>query len=289
VLPAPAIVDIDDLRDDLNLLRFEAFRNDGDRAGVTGFLKHRQARRNAALWSRLQRLAARSVEAVVVCSEEDRQRLGVPNGAVIPNGYAEPNVPLGRAAVGEPPTILLQGMLNYPPNADAARYLVDRILPRVRQRLPSAQVRIVGRTSEAVERLAERPGVVVTGRVPEIETELARSDLVAVPIRFGGGTRIKILEAFAHRLPVVSTSIGAHGLDAVHGSQLLIADDADRFAEACVRLLTDRSLRDSLAGAAHALFVERYRWTTIGQEVKDLVMETVDGSDPRYQLAGPHR
>jgi glycosyltransferase involved in cell wall biosynthesis len=114
----------------------------------------------------------------------------------------------------------------------------------------------------------------VVGRVPDIADELARADLVVVPIRFGSGTRLKILEAFAHRIPVVSTTLGAEGLDAEDGVHLLIADDATSMAVACARLLTDRSMRKALTLAAHALVVQRFQAELVEDIIADLARRT---------------
>ena len=99
----------------------------------------------------------------------------------------------------------------------------------------------------------------VTGYVPHIEDELARSDAVIVPIRCGSGTRIKLLEAFAHRIPAVSTSIGAEGLAVVGGTHLLLADDDEAFAPACVRVLRDLELRRALVDEAERLYLAQYQ------------------------------
>ena len=169
----------------------------------------------------------------VVCSRIDADRAeaaGLQRVAVVPNGYRLVDKPLGKVAVGSPPTILFQGTLRYPPNADAARYLIEDIRPTITGLVPDALVRFVGVATPAIAALGDRPDVTIVGQVPDIDTELARADLVLVPIRFGSGTRIKILEAFAHRIPVVSTGLGAEGLDVVDEQHLLIADtpDSDR-------------------------------------------------------------
>jgi glycosyltransferase involved in cell wall biosynthesis len=125
--------------------------------------------------------------------------------------------------------------------------------------------------------------------VARIETELERADLVAVPIRFGGGTRIKILESFAHRIPVVSTSLGAYGLGVIDRRHLLLADEVDTFATASLELLTQPALRTSIVGEAQRLFRERFRWTTISETVKQLAIE-VAGRGARHgdgASAGP--
>src|SRR5439155_5959673 len=124
-------------------------------------------------WRALEQRIAGVVESVVVCSELDRLRLGVPNAVVIPNGYTPPGQPARRSKPGDPPTILFVGTLEYAPNADAARFLVKEILPRVRARLPSTRVRIVGGGERRVADLAAVDGVTVTGFVEDIGRELA--------------------------------------------------------------------------------------------------------------------
>ena len=165
---------------------------------------------------------------------------------------------LGKEAVGRPPTVLFQGTLRYPPNADAATFLVDEVAPVLRRRIPDVRIRLVGPSTPALARLDDPPRVLVVGRVPDMDAELDRADLVVVPVRFGSGTRLKILEAFAHRIPVVSTTLGAEGLGAEDGVHLLLADTAADLASACVRLLTDTGLRGEMASSAHALFEERF-------------------------------
>ena len=191
-----------------------------------------------------------------MCSEVDRSALtalGIANIDVIPNVYSAPASPAGRPGVGDPPTLSLVGTLHYPPNADAARFMVRCVLPEIRRQLPSAQLRLVGRPDPAAADLVRAPGVVATGWSTDLAAELSRADVSVVPVRFGSGTRIKILEAFAHRIPVVSTTIGAEGLDITHGCELLLADDPALFAYACITALTDSELRRRLVANAHAL------------------------------------
>ena len=151
-------------------------------------------------------------------------------------------------------------------------FFVREVLPQLRRLVPDVQVRLVGEADPAVHTLGGVDNVTVTGLVPDITDELLRADVAAVPIRFGGGTRIKILEAFAHRIPVVSTTMGAEGLEVHGGEQLLIADDKSGFAERCAELLTDETLRASLADAAHRHWTERF---------------TADALE--RAVAGPHR
>jgi glycosyltransferase involved in cell wall biosynthesis len=119
-------------------------------------------------------------------------------------------------------------------------------------------------------------GVVVTGFVPDIVDELRHADIVAVPIFYGGGTRIKILEAFAHRIPVVSTLAGAEGLDVGDKEHLLIADSPEAFADACRCLLENLGLRAHLADRAHEHFRARFEWSALRGRIQDFSRRVMD-------------
>jgi glycosyltransferase involved in cell wall biosynthesis len=285
VVDAPTIVDLDDLEDQKMAAKLEAGAGGANLprgVGATaprafmhrlGALVH--TRVNSRRWKALQRHIAASVDSVVVCSRLDQQRLGVSNCAVVPNGYRPPARPVGHAEVRQPPTVVLAGSFSYTPNADAARFLVREILPLLRGRIPGVRVRLVGHHDERIADLASED-VILTGRVPDIAAELARADVVVVPIRFGGGTRIKILEAFAHRIPLVSTSVGCEGLDVAHGEQLLIADDPDGLAESSELLLTDLARRRALVEGAYDLYRRRYRWDVIAPQIVELARKVAD-------------
>lgn len=274
VLPsAPVVVDVDDLEG-------ETIRSGlaGRRpkvaptcASLLAWLQRFRMRLNARRWTRYDRQLTNEVSASIVCSEGDRQRLGGTNVRVLPNGYRTPSSRLpATASASNTLTIVMQGTLNYAPNLDAAQFFVDDILPNIQDRLPAVEFRLVGSAGEAARRLHAPPGVTVTGFVADLAPELARADLIVAPIRSGSGTRIKILEAWAHRIPVVSTSKGCEGLDAQDGVHLRIADTADAFASACVMMLTDPELRRQTSEAAFELFVERYEHNAIVQQAEDL-------------------
>jgi glycosyltransferase involved in cell wall biosynthesis len=275
-----SVVDLDDLEDrkitgrlasisqDRRQLRWRERAAPGSGSHSWGLRLH--ARANQRRWSALQRRITRSADTVVVCSALDRRRLaGSSNIAVIPNGYRTPKRPVGRVRVADPPTLLLAGALTYTPNADAARYFVQRIAPLIRSRIPGTQVRLVGNYNSRVADLA-REGVTLTGRVPDMAGELAMADLIVVPIRFGGGTRVKILEAFSHGIPVVSSSLGCEGLELADRQHLLVADDPESFASACLELLTDTELRARLIDAAQRKYRAEHRWEVIESEIVDL-------------------
>lgn len=268
LVEGPKIIDIDDLADWRIKSKGRSPQTDGrPRAGFRAMSQNRieklRDRKDMRAWQQLQVRVSGSVSAVVVCSEVDRGRLGVSNAVVVPNGYELPPQPAGELRAAHVPTILLQGTFGYEPNLDAATYLVQEIAPILRASVEDLQVRLVGRAGDATLGLADPPRVVVTGLVPEMEPELRLADVVAVPLRYGSGTRIKILEAFAHKVPVVATSLGAEGLEAVHGQHLLVADAPDEFAAACLRILNDEDLRRSLVAAAHSLFLRKYQWERI--------------------------
>ena len=119
--------------------------------------------------------------------------------------------------VARPAVVLFQATFDYAPNVDAADWLVAEVAPRLRSRIPDVEIRLVGTPVPGVQRQHRPPAVTVVGKVPTMEPELAHADIAVVPIRYGSGTRFKILESFAHRVPVVSTTIGAEGLDVVDG------------------------------------------------------------------------
>jgi len=236
-----------------------------------------QARVNARDWMSFERSVADAVDRVVLSSDLDQQRSGIANATVVDNTYPRPEVPVGSVTAPDPPTLLFQGTFDYLPNADGARWLVGSLLDPIRSRVPGVQVRLVGLTTPAVEALHAPPTVTVVGRVPAMEPELARADLAVVPVRYGGGTRLKILESFAHRVPVVSTTVGAEGLDVEDGVHLLLADEPDDFALACERLLTDAALRSRVVDAAHERYLQRYESSVARQRIRRVAADVAGG------------
>jgi glycosyltransferase involved in cell wall biosynthesis len=183
---------------------------------------------------------------------------------VVPNGVdcgAYAHLPAGRRA--EPPMILFLGAMSWTPNATAAVFLAREVFPDVRRRFAYARLCIVGRDPPSdVRALGDLPGVQVTGGVPSVLPYLEEASVLAVPLESGGGTRLKILEAFAAGLPVVSTPIGCEGLDVKNAEQLLIAPGGD-FAAALYTLLGDDQLGARLAANARRLVRARFDWQAI--------------------------
>ena len=231
-------------------------------------------------WDRLQRACAAEVDRVVVCSELDVGRSGCPNAVAVPNGATRPpGVDRDRTSLrGPQPTLGFIGSLDYEPNAAAVSWFVRDVLPLVRRRMPTAVVRIVGRGASRVAWAEGLPGVVLVGEVDEVRPELNRADVSIVPIRVGAGTRLKVVESLAHHIPMVTTTVGCEGIDVVDGTHALVADDAMRFADACLRLLADGAERQRLADNGAALFESAYTWDAIGERVAGLARE-VAGPD----------
>jgi glycosyltransferase involved in cell wall biosynthesis len=214
-------------------------------------------------------------ERVYVCSALDAARLrdlipDLPEVSVVPNAVRVPPAPPARRTT-RPFTLLFVGTLGYEPNLDAIRWFGWRILPRICARADRPVIfRIVGRLPLAdVSDLARLEAVRFAGEVPDVTPEYGDADVVVVPLRAGGGTRIKVLEAFAHHRPVVSTSLGVEGIEADPGRDLLVADDAETFSDACLRLITDPSLGAGLAASAAGIVRDRYSQDAVDRLITD--------------------
>ena len=162
------------------------------------------------------------------------------------------------------------------------------ILPRIRQEEPGTTLAIVGRApTPAVRRLAESFGVEVTGRVPDVRVHIADADLYVVPLRIGGGTRLKIFEAMSMGKAVVSTTVGAEGLPVTPGRNIEIADDPQSFADSVVNLVRDGQKRRALETEARRLVVERYDWGAVACELERALVNLVTARAPSERIAGP--
>ncbi|MEZ5361784.1 MAG: glycosyltransferase [Bryobacterales bacterium] len=188
---------------------------------------------------------------------------GIPRPAAIPTGvdadYFNPQPTEARW------DLIFVGSMDWLANIDAATFFVEQVLPVIRRSLPSVTVALVGRRpAPAVRELArQHPGVTVTGTVADIRPYLWASKVSIVPLRIGGGTRLKIYEAMAAECPVVSTTIGAEGLDARSPDEIRIGDTPDELARHCVELLRSAVAREAQAQAAAALVRERFSWDRV--------------------------
>ena len=164
--------------------------------------------------------------------------------------------------------LVFTGSMDWLPNEDAMLFFCRDILPSIRAEEPEVTLSIVGRApTPAVARLAQDSGITVTGRVDDVRPHISESAVYVVPLRIGGGTRLKIFEAMAMGKAVVSTAIGAEGLPVRDGEHLLFADEPVAFATAVVRVLRDADGRRRLESAARALVVEQYDWSAVAHEL----------------------
>jgi len=225
-------------------------------------------------WQReLRRFAA-----LTVVSEEEavavRELVGTggPSVTVIPNGVAVEYYP-ERTAPPVPGRMIYNGALTYGPNHDAVAWFVRDILPKIVEQVPEAHLVVTGRYDADAEReYAGEKRVRLTGFLSDLRPTLAEAIVCAVPLRTGGGTRLKILEAWAAGIPVVSTRVGAVGLaGSESGVHLLHADTREEFAAACVRLLTEPEFAQRLAKNARQLAEERYDWSALAAQVADVL------------------
>ncbi|MFL6332376.1 MAG: glycosyltransferase [Pyrinomonadaceae bacterium] len=238
------------------------------RAG--GALRRAYARRTARQLARLETRALRDFDAHLTVSERDRaQLLALDAGApayVVENGVAAAHfADQGSAPEGAPRRILFVGSMDYHANVDAVVAFAREAWPLLAESLPSLTFSIVGREPAAeVRELSALPRVEVSGTVEDVRPFYRGALASVVPLRVGGGSRLKILEAMAAGVPVVSTRLGAEGIEARDGAEIMLAETAVEFREALARLASDDGLRRDIAAAAREFVRSRYDWSSVG-------------------------
>ena len=233
----------------------------------------REAERTLAF----ERRAASECDACLAVSEPDvevaRHLLGATAVHLVPNGVETSHfVPSSTAP--DPGSLLFTGRMAYPPNADAACYFAEQVLPLVRRDVPHARFHIVGDAPPPAVQALASDAVRVHGRVEDVREFHARAEVVVVPIRSGGGTRLKLLEAAACGKAIVSTRLGAEGLPFRHGHHLEIADSPADFAAAVVALLRHPERRTELGSRARAVAAQ-FDWSGIGQSFTSIIESIV--------------
>lgn len=190
---------------------------------------------------------------------------------IVPNGIFLSDYVFDDTRQPATDKIVFTGKMDYRPNVDAVLWFADTILPLIQHEIPQAQFVIVGqKPTEAVQKLSQRRGIVVTGTVDDARPYIADAAVYAAPLRMGGGTRFKLLEALALKRPLVSTTIGAEGFAVQSERDLLLADAPGDFASAVATLLRDEAKRNRLAQAGYE-FVKQYDWEKIAPEVEKLL------------------
>jgi glycosyltransferase involved in cell wall biosynthesis len=243
-----------------------------------------------------ERAAVSKFQHVIAVSENDRALMTKwvdgDRVTVVPTGVdlAEYH-PASHAFDASAPLITFIGAMDWEPNVDGVEYFCGEIWPAIKAEVPQARFRIVGRNPDRrVQKWASTHGdgsIEVTGRVPSVVEHLHQSAVVIVPLRIGGGTRLKIYEAMATGKAVVSTTIGAEGLDVHHGRDIMLADDPGSFAQAVIMLLRDRELRRRYEQAA-AETAARYDWPAIGERFREVLQAVAETKSPAARPLAVH-
>lgn len=226
-----------------------------------------KARIQQFLLKRRERLFARRFTTLSVCSTADRDYLGGGDTMhVIPNGFQRPKAQPVRALNPQNPRIGFIGLYSYAPNRDGVQWFLRECWPAIRSAVPGIRLRLIGKDTDGPLRPTD-PDVDALGWVANSAQEIATWSSMIVPIRFGGGTRIKIAEAFSRKCPAVSTHLGAFGYELTDKKQLRLADDPAAFAQACIETVRFPAEASAMAERAWAEFLEKWTWEAIAPKV----------------------
>lgn len=218
--------------------------------------------------------AANRFDTVFVCSEDEKVELERKGWrtpvAVLPNGvdcsfYEDLSHDSSEEA------LVFVGSMDYHANISAIRFFVSEVLPQLNDRCPGLKAYVVGKNPPAEIRMMADKNLIITGSVPDVRPYLEKGRISIVPMIVGGGTRLKILEAMAAGLPVVSTSLGAEGLNITHGDNILIADSAEDFALQILRLFENPAAGEAIARKGKLFALENYDWGTVTSRLKTIV------------------
>ena len=225
-----------------------------------------------------ERAACRRAVQVIAVSEADaatlRDLCGAKQVTAIPTGvdasyFARPP----GSGEAQNSALLFAGSMDWLPNIDGVLWFVEQVLPIIRRQLPSCHLTIAGRRpARAIRKLVADPRIRVTGTVGDIRPYLWESSVSIVPLRIGSGTRLKIYEAMAAEIPVVSTTIGAEGLEVSSPENIRIADSPESFAEQCLELLQSPGTRDRQAAEARRMVEERFSWEAVSDRFEEILL-----------------
>jgi glycosyltransferase involved in cell wall biosynthesis len=243
----------------------------------------------AGKMARYEKAALAKFHHVIAVSDGDRDEMKALDPrcplTVVSTGVDTNQYRVGPSAPGNPPIVVFTGSMDWEPNIDAVEYFCSEIWPAVLAAFPEARFQIVGRNPHGRVRRLASANVEVTGTVPSVADFLSAATVVIVPLRIGGGTRLKIFEAMAMGKAVVSTSIGAEGLDVTPGRDLLLADDPAGFTAGILRLFREPALRRQYEQAAASLAL-RYDWAQIAQRFADVLRAAVADFQNRTRAEG---
>lgn len=235
-----------------------------------GFVRRAVMRYDLRRLKHHQHRVIEACDRVFVSSALERTSLpGYPHVAVVSNGA---NIPATTFPESAAPRLLFVGSLSYMPNIDGLLWFVRESWPLVLQALPAATLTIVGSAPlPRVSELHDGERIFVHADVESVDEYYLQTSVSIVPLRAGGGTRLKILDSFAFGRPVVSTTIGSEGLSVQDGRELLVRDEPAAFARACAELISNGTLRRQLVASARTLVEREYSWTRVGETMRELV------------------
>lgn len=230
-------------------------------------------RRKSFSWKRHERLCLERFDLLTVCKEADLGAFGDPSRVrVVPNGFQPPDL-FTPSEMRRGDRLGMIGDFNYLPNHDGLRWFMREVWGQVRQQVPAAELRLIGKGSEAIASEFSGMGLAGLGFVPDVAEEIGTWSCMIVPTRLGGGTHLKVAEGLARRVPIVTTSHGSRGYQLVPGEQAFVSDDPGGYARACVTLLSDPSVRDRVSEAGWKLFNDHYSWDSIQPAVERVVAD----------------
>lgn len=185
------------------------------------------------------------------------------------------------------PNIVFTGSMDWLPNSDAVQWFIKEVFPLIKQEVPEATFTVVGRDPfpDLLELAKRDTAIRVTGRVDDVRPYMREAAVFVVPIRIGGGTRLKIFEAMAMGLPVVSTTVGAEGLPVTDGNEIVLRDSPDTFSRSVISLLQDRQMASKTAETACRVVRDKFGWRSIAKQFEDIVVDVIDTR--QYAAAEP--
>lgn len=268
--PKNVVLDLDDI-EHRKLLKELQLRN-----GIVSKLKGLPRLAGVFAW---EILMPRFARAVLVCADEDKaylEKFGLRNVVTVPNGTSL-HAADRSALPAEARNAVFLGNMAYPPNADAVAFFARDVIPLIRQRYPDFHLNVVGNPPTDISAYAD--GVKFLGFADDLVGELSKYRVMVAPVRYGGGTKLKVIDGMASGAALVTTSVGAQGLSIEHGKHALIADNAADFAASVISLLDDTAMARSLSEQAAGFAAERYSWDTIRADTARWLSSVVSGQD----------
>lgn len=262
-----SVLDIDDIPSRIYMSRINA---------STRIIRRILDYRLLHIWKRREKILKHRFDVITVCSDEDRHYIGADSRVhVIHNGYDPPQKrQIHSPAI--PARIGFIGLFTYEPNRHGIEWFVKEVWPRIKQAAPDTKLRLVGRESDKYFPMLG-PDIDGLGYIEDAASEMSTWTAMIVPIWHGGGTRIKIAEAFSRMCPVVSTTLGAFGYDIKNDENILIADNPEIFAKACVKLIADKIFARRISDYAWISYLNNWTWDAIGESVQAAIEKCVKG------------